>query len=344
MPRKKRKPVSRMLVLSVTQPENHADPKQRYGADDHGKVCWPPMDEDGFFTEFTVVPYTSDETLADVALQQGMSPQAAAGLLRNLADRIERYGHVLLNKTCRDSSGYFYRDGPPVLEEMQWAVDDDGNPDYVAMARHPDAARQAPEGTFILIVKTDGTGYLQRATGTWGLQHCWLTVSAKAESAAIIEHLRHWLSIFRTRPEILATKPGNVWIREAGQLTRKRQAFDKIVPFLTGYGQPSLHIQNGHYNCFTEGVDHVYAQASENIRSDILIKAESCYVPADVVCDVFDQAAMQLGAYPDLLKLPDKTRAVFEGKRLRFTADGKDADIEQRVKAWQERYDRIVAT
>jgi hypothetical protein len=306
-----------------------------------GNIDWPVMDDDGFHTDFTVLPYSNDEILANVALQQGMSPQAAADLLRRLASRIERYGHILLNQTCRDSSGYFDENGQPVIEGMQWPVDDDGNTDYVALARDPEAARRAPEGTFVLVVKRDGTGYLQRASGLSGLQHCSLTVAARADSAAIIQYLRTWRSILGDPARVLEAKPGCVWVYQAGSLQRKRQAFHKLVPLLTSFGQPSLHIEHGRYQPL-EGVEDVYAEASDNAGDEILIKASFCFVPTEIICDVFDRTATQLEAFPDLLMLPEKILARFDGERLRFEAKGKDAALQESARTIQDRYNKSV--
>jgi hypothetical protein len=66
------------------------------------------------------------QSLVDVCLRRGMAPQFAAGLLRALADRVERHGGILLNLPDGDM-GYFDDTGNPESDPLQPDRDDNGD-------------------------------------------------------------------------------------------------------------------------------------------------------------------------------------------------------------------------
>lgn len=129
MRRRERKPPAMGLHIDVQHPgsEDLTERINRCGATIAFRNQQQEMDaadQDGHALTYRVGTWPGQE-LAAVSLRQGMDPRAAAGLLRKLADLVERHGNVLLN-AGEGCEGEFI-DGEPQRDLLQVEYGDDGD-------------------------------------------------------------------------------------------------------------------------------------------------------------------------------------------------------------------------
>jgi hypothetical protein len=105
------------LEIGVVRPDSSGGNSNHYPVEE--------LDADGhhIFYEMVVM---KGQRLLTLELRRGMSPSAAAMLLRKIASSLERHGAKLLSMP-RGGEGYFDNDGEPQDDPLQLERDEHGD-------------------------------------------------------------------------------------------------------------------------------------------------------------------------------------------------------------------------
>jgi|GEM_PF-5785509 len=110
---RKRKPLDLGLSLTVNHVDSLPDEFRVIGTDPDGKEIERPADSDGHHIGFGMVSFRG-ECLVEIMVRRGIAKGVASGILRKLADHIDKHGDILLNMKV-GNDGEFDSKGDPAV-------------------------------------------------------------------------------------------------------------------------------------------------------------------------------------------------------------------------------------